>query len=87
MIPKSVLFYWSKGAETRRKILLIVNECEKASKPCFLNMLAKRMSLSHVALKKHIDLLIEEKYIEPINPSGKPVFLKTTKKKWRNNVE
>ena len=27
-------------------------------------------------MKKHIDLLIEEGYIEQVNPKGKPIFLK-----------
>ncbi|HZX44307.1 MAG TPA: hypothetical protein VFF28_01350 [Candidatus Nanoarchaeia archaeon] len=78
MIPKSILFYWSKGADVRRKILKILSDCEKQAKPCFLNIAAKKLSLTHVAVKKHIDLMVEEGYIEPINPKGKPVFLKLT---------
>jgi DNA-binding MarR family transcriptional regulator len=78
MISKTILFYWSKGADTRRKIIRFIYKCEKKNKPCFLNSLAKKFNLTHVAIKKHIDLLIEEKFIESINPSGKPVYLKLT---------
>lgn len=78
MLPKTILFYWSKGADTRRKIIKSTHECEKKNKPCFLNILAKKFNLTHVAVKKHVDLLIEEKFIEPINPSGKPVYLRLT---------
>ncbi|MFH1211157.1 MAG: hypothetical protein V1645_04570 [archaeon] len=76
MIPKSVLFYWSKGAGTRRRILLIIKNANEKNEPCFLNVMAKRLKLTHVAVKKHIDLLVEEGYVEPINPSGKPVYLR-----------
>lgn len=78
MLSKSILFYWSKGSGTRRKIIKFVHDCEKKGKPCFLNAIAEKFSLTHVAVKKHIDLLIEEKYIFQINPSGKPVYLKLT---------
>ena len=78
MLSKSILFYWSKGSDTRRKIIKFIHECEKENKPCFLNIIAKKFNLTHVAIKKHLDLLIEEKYIKPINPSGKPIYLKLT---------
>lgn len=78
MLPKSILFYWSKGSDARRKILKCVHDCGKKDKPCFLNVLAGKLELTHVAVKKHLDLLVEEGYIEPINPSGKPVYLKLT---------
>ncbi len=78
MLSKSILFYWSKGADTRRKIIKFLYECEKKNNPCFLNVISKKLNLTHVAIKKHIDLLIEEKYVKQINPSGKPVYLKLT---------
>ncbi len=78
MLPKSILFYWSKGAEMRRKIIRIVHEREKSNKPCFLNILAHKLNVTHVAAKKHLDLLIEQGYIKQINPKGKPVYLKLT---------
>jgi len=80
MISKSILFYWSKGADLRRKIILITNKLNKSNNPCFLNSITKQLKLSHVAVKKHIDLLIEEEYLQQINPLGKPIFLKLSKK-------
>ncbi len=77
---KSVLFYWSKGAEIRRKIILLIDNLNKEQKACFLNIIADKLKISHVGIKKHIDLLIEEKYIEQINPKGKPIFLQLSKK-------
>lgn len=78
MVSKTILFYWSKGAGTRRKIIRFIYKCEKKNKPCFLNKVAKKLDLTHVAVKKHLDLLIEEKYIKRINPSGKPIYLELT---------
>ncbi len=72
---KTILFYWSKGADTRRKLIRIIAECERKSEPCYLNLLAERLGLSHVAIKKHLDLLVEEGYVRILNPGGKPVFL------------
>ena len=80
MISRSVLFYWSKGANTRRRILFVAKKLNEEDKPCFLNVLSEKLELSHVALKKHLDLLINEKYIKPINPNGKPVYLELTGK-------
>ncbi len=80
MISKSILFYWSKGAELRRKIIRLVKSCEEKNNPCFLNNLAKEFKVTHVAVKKHIDILLEEGYIEAINPGGKPIYLKLSKK-------
>jgi predicted transcriptional regulator len=42
--------------------------------------LAERLGLSHVAVKKHLDLMIEEKFVKEINPEGKPKFLELTEK-------
>lgn len=78
MISRSVLFYWSKGAETRRQILLITKEQNEKNEPCFINLLAKKLHLSHVAIKKHVELLLDEKYITQMNPSGKPIYLELT---------
>jgi len=64
----------------RRKLLKIISELNQEKKPCFLNVIAKKIKFSHVATKKHIDLLVEEGYLEQINPKGKPVFLKLSSK-------
>ncbi len=79
MIPRSMLFYWSKGAEIRRNIIILIGSCNRRDEPCFLNQIAREVDLSHVAIKKHIDLLISEGYIRPINPEGKPVYLELTR--------
>jgi len=80
MLPKSILFYWSKGAGMRREIIKIVGRCKNNNKPCFLNLIARKLKMSHVAVKKHLDLLIGEGYIKQINPNGKPVYLQLRKK-------
>lgn len=75
---KTILFYWSRGSETRVKIIRLVSDCEKSGKPCYLNTLAKKLRLSHVAIKKHLDLMIEEGYVKILNPGGKPQYLALT---------
>ena len=77
---KTILFYWSKGSETRRKLVRIIAECERHSEPCYLNLLADKMHVSHVAIKKHIDLLLEDGYVKILNPGGKPNYLALTEK-------
>ena len=77
---KTILFYWSKGADVRRRILRAIAECERRKRPCYLNLLAGKFRLSHVAVKKHLDLLIEQGYAKVLNPKGKPNYLSLTKK-------
>jgi predicted ArsR family transcriptional regulator len=77
---KTILFYWSRGADTRRAIVRAIASSERSQKPCYLNTLAEKLELSHVAVKKHLDLLIEEKYVKVMNPGGKPAFLGLTTK-------
>lgn len=80
MIPKSILFYWSKSAEVRRNIIKFIHKCNRQNKPCFLNILSDNFKMSHTGMKKHVDLLIEEGYIKPINPGGKPIYIELTQK-------
>jgi predicted transcriptional regulator len=80
MISKSILFYWSKGSDIRRKILIMINQHCGENKPCFLNLIAKKLKMSHVGVKKHLDLMVEERYIKLINPKGKPVYLQLSEK-------
>lgn len=75
---KSILFYWSRGAEVRRKIVLFIYRHNREDKPCFMNLLAKHLGLTHPGVKKHLDLLTEEGYIEQLNPGGKPIYLRLT---------
>lgn len=79
MITKSILFEWSRGAETRKKIVKLIHSCNCSNIPCFINYISKQLEISHVATKKHIDLLIEEKFVDPVNPDGKPIYLKLSK--------
>lgn len=75
---KSVLFYWGKGAETRVSIIKIIGECNQKKLPCYLNQIAQKMNLSHVAIMKQLNLLLEEGYIREVNPDGKPIYLELT---------
>jgi predicted ArsR family transcriptional regulator len=77
---KTILFYWSKGAETRRDIIRLTAGCERKNKPCYISTLAGKLGLSHVAVKKHVDLLLDEGYVKITNPGGKPAFLALTGK-------
>jgi predicted ArsR family transcriptional regulator len=77
---KTILFYWSKGSDTRRKLIRLIAQCEREGEPCYLNILAEKMGLSHVAIRKHLDLLVDEEYVKVLNPGGKPVYLALTPK-------
>ena len=79
-MDKTVLFYWSKGASTRVRILNSAFQCQQKKQPCFLNQIADALQLSHVAVKKHVDLLIQEDYLKEVNPKGKPIFLELSEK-------
>lgn len=75
---KSILFYWGKGAETRVRIIQLIHECNQKKQPCYLNQLAQKMNLSHVAIMKQLNMLIEEGYVHEVNPDGKPIYLELT---------
>jgi len=77
---KSVLFYWGKGAETRVKMVFEIARCEAKKEPCYLSALAERLGLSHVAVKKHLDLLLEEDYVKELNPEGRPTYVALSEK-------
>lgn len=77
---KSVLFYWGKGADVRRRIMLLIFAHEKKNSPSYLNLLAQEINQSHVTTRRHIELLLEEQYLEEQNPGGKPTYLTLTKK-------
>ncbi len=75
---KTVLFYWSKGSETRIRMIKFIAECEREGKPCYLNLIADKLSISRAALKKHLDILLKFGYVHIINPGGKPNYLALT---------
>ena len=77
---KTILFYWSKGADTRRTLIRLIADCEREGEACYLNLLAEKIKLSHVAIKKHLDLMVEEGYVKILNPGGKPVYIALTPK-------
>ena len=77
---KTILFYWSKGADVRRKIIKIIKEAQGKNEPIFLNRIASILELTHVTVKAHLDLLVEEGYVSIINPEGKPHFLNLTRR-------
>lgn len=77
---KTVLFYFSKGSKIRVRILQLIQNYNIKNKPIFLNIIAKKLKISHVATKKHIDILEEYSYVKALNPNGKPLFLTLTKK-------
>ncbi|MEK6941245.1 MAG: hypothetical protein AABW85_00080 [archaeon] len=79
-MSKTILFYWGKGAAIRVKLLNEIYKCNKNNHPCYLNLLAEKVGLTHVAVKKHLDLMLEEEYIKEINPAGKPVYIELTEK-------
>jgi DNA-binding MarR family transcriptional regulator len=75
---KTIIFYWSKGALTRIRMIKFIAECEREGKPCYLNLIAEKLDLSRAALKKHIDVLLKYGYIQILNPGGKPNYLALT---------
>lgn len=77
---KTVLFYFSKGAKIRVRIITLVEAYNRKNKPIFLNIIAKKLRMSHVATKKHLELLVEYGYIKFLNPKGKPIYLELTMK-------
>ena len=79
-MSKTILFYWSKGAKMRVKILNEIYKCNKRNEACYLNLLSEKVKLSHVAVKKHLDLMVEEDFVKELNPKGKPVYLELTSK-------
>ena len=64
----------------RVRILNEIDKCAKKGEPCYLNILAAKLGLSHVAVKKHLDLMVEEGFVLELNPGGKPVYLSLTQK-------
>ncbi len=80
VIMKSVLFHYSRSAEKRVRILKTIDSYSKRNKPVFASMMAKKFGMSHVAMKKHVDTLVQYKYLGIINAGGKPSYLRLTGK-------
>lgn len=62
------------------RLVQIIHACNTQNEACYLNALAQKLNLSHVAVKRHLDLLVEEGYVREVNPNGKPVYVELTKK-------
>lgn len=77
-MDETVLFYLSEGGEMRLNILKLVKEAEEQQEGMYLNKLADELDVSHVAARKHVQLLLEENYLAYKNPDGKPKFLELT---------
>ncbi len=77
---KSILLYWSKGADARRRILLLMLRREESNSPSFTSEIARRLKLSHVAVINHLELLEGEGYVRRLNPGGKPAYIALTEK-------
>jgi DNA-binding MarR family transcriptional regulator len=80
MQMEEIILLYSNGAPIRRKILQLFHTKEKDSWPLCLTSVAGQFDISKVAIKRHVDLLLENGYLEKINPAGKPVYLKLTSK-------
>ncbi len=79
---KSVLFYWSKGAPVRAKMVKLIAECNRRREPVYLARIAEACSISDVAAKKHLDLMVEHRFVAVENPQGKPHYLTLTREGW-----
>lgn len=79
---KAVLFHWSKGGPMRVRIVKLIAEHNSRKEPVYLARLAEACSISDVALKKHLDLLVEHGFVKVQNPQGKPHYLELTREGW-----
>ena len=80
----SLLFLWSKGASTRRKILKIIARQQELQKPVYISEITKHYndslkngehSVTNSSIRKHIKVLKEYNLIRPINEGGRPEYL------------
>ena len=39
----TILFYWSKGADMRVKIIKIIADCERQHDPCYINIISQKL--------------------------------------------
>ncbi len=79
---KAVLFYWSKGAPMRVKMVRLIAECNRRREPVYLAKLAGACRISDVAAKKHLELMVEHRFVSVQNPEGKPHYLELTREGW-----
>ncbi|MGM5484707.1 MAG: HTH domain-containing protein [Nanobdellota archaeon] len=77
---ENMIFLYSKGGESRRKIIQELYHQMKERYNNSVSTLAEELEISKVAVKRHVDRLIELGYIEKLNPRGKPIYLELTEK-------
>ncbi len=78
MMDETVLFYLLEAGDKRLKMLRLVTEAEEEQEGMYLTKLAENLDISHVAARKHLQLLLDEGYLQYKNPDGKPKFLELT---------
>ena len=83
----SLLFLWSKGANTRRKIIKIIANQQNSANPVYIseitkifnnNLVEEEHSVTNSSIRKHIKVLKEYNLIKPINEGGRPEYLELT---------
>lgn len=81
----SILFVWSKGARQRRNILAEIERSQNKKEPIYVSKLSETLSksekngeISISAIRKHVKVLVEYGFVEPINKGGKPEYLQLT---------
>lgn len=77
-MDETVLFFLSPAGDKRLRILQLVKKAEQDREGMYLNKLADELGLSHVGARKHLQLLLEEDYVQYKNPDGKPKYLELT---------
>ena len=75
---EKMIFLYSKGGDSRRKILQELYHQMKEKYNNSASTLAEELGISKVAVKRHVDRLEELGYIQKLNPRGKPVYLELT---------
>ena len=83
----SLLFLWSKGATTRRKIFKIIAEEQTKGNPVYISEITNifnntlesdQDSVTNSSIRKHIRVLKEFNLIRPINEGGRQEYLELT---------
>lgn len=85
-----MLFIWSKGAKTRRKVLKIIADANESDNPIYISEITKNFNYNAIhkqganqitssTVRKHVKTLLENNIINPINKGGKPEYLQLTR--------
>ena len=83
----TLLFIWSKGAKTRKRILKICSQLQNENKAVYISKISEIYNKSltdkgnHVtptSIRKHIKLLKENKILQALNEGGRPEYLELT---------